>query len=147
MTARRPCIDCGQVTTDTRCPDCQRQTWRQTNQRRGTFRQRGYGSKWDRLSHRARRLQPFCTDCHTTQDLQLDHLPGAWERQAAGKSLRLGIDVEVCCRDCNIARGAARGPNVRQDPGEAPLAKAQRVPGVGKMSVTDNDCQQQEVVR
>lgn len=145
MTAR-PCIDCGTPTATTRCEDCQRQRWTQTNQRRGTFRQRGYGTTWDKLSRRARRLQPFCTDCETTQDLQLDHLPEAWRRKAEGKPIRLA-DVAVVCGPCNRKRGAARGDNVRADPGEEPHRKGFGVLGLGKMSVTDNDCQQQEVVR
>jgi 5-methylcytosine-specific restriction enzyme A len=60
------------------------------------------------LSRRARRLQPFCTDCGSTEDLQTDHTPEAWKRKAAGKPLRLA-DVEVVCGPCNRARGAARG--------------------------------------
>jgi 5-methylcytosine-specific restriction protein A len=67
------------------------------------FRQRGYSSAWDRLSRRARRLQPFCTDCGTRGSLDnpltADHL--RWP----ARSLR---DVEVVCRRCNSARGPVR---------------------------------------
>ena len=68
---------------------------------------RGYGSAWQRLSARARRLQPFCSDCGATDDLTADHSPEAWERVAAGLPVRLA-DVDVVCRGCNSRRGRAR---------------------------------------
>lgn len=113
---RQPCLTCGTATDGTRCPDCQVDHERQTDQRRGSARERGYTTAWDRLSRRARKAQPFCTDCQRTDDLQLDHLPGAWDRQALGRGLRLGIDVEVVCGDCNRSRGASRGANRRDMP-------------------------------
>jgi len=75
----RPCLDCGEPTALTRCPE-----------------HRGYDAEWDRLSRRARRLQPWCSDCGSTEDLQADHLPSAWERRAQRKPLRLK-DIEVVC--------------------------------------------------
>lgn len=113
---RQPCLTCGEVTETTRCPDCQATRDRRTEVRRGTARDRGYTTSWDRLSRRARRLQPFCSDCGSIVDLQLDHLPGAWDRQAKGRGLRLGIDAEVVCGACNRSRGASRGPNRRDTP-------------------------------
>lgn len=97
----RPCLDCGTPSASTRCTDC-----------------RGYDSEWERLSRRARRLQPFCSDCGTPEDLQTDHSPEAWARKAAGKSIRLK-DVDVVCGPCNRARGQAR-----PTPGGTPPAKA-----------------------
>lgn len=71
---------------------------------------RGYDAAWRRLSERARKLQPFCTDCGTTEDLTADHTPEAWERKRAGKPIRLR-DVDVVCRSCNSKRGEAKaGP-------------------------------------
>lgn len=99
----RPCIDCGESTTSTRCPDCEPEHEAQ----RGSSTARGYNSRWQRLSLRARKLQPFCTDCNATEDLQVHHHRWpAW-------SLR---DVEVLCLDCHATR-----PNVRAEPGEEPL--------------------------
>ena len=100
-----PCLECGEPTDGPRCPD---HTIDRTDDK-ASARDRGYDTAWDRLSKRARRLQPWCTDCGATDDLQLDHLPQAWERKAAGLPIRL-TDVEVCCGSCNRARGAARGP-------------------------------------
>jgi len=31
-------------------------------------RELGYDAQWDRLSKRARRMQPFCIDCGSTED-------------------------------------------------------------------------------
>lgn len=104
MTA---CLDCGEPTTGPRCPE-------HTTDHKPTAHTRGYDAAWTRLSKRARRLQPFCTDCGSTEDLQTDHTPEAWARKAAGKPIRLQ-DVEVVCGPCNRARGAARGPSTRGD--------------------------------
>lgn len=86
----RPCIDCGTPSAMTRCPE-----------------HRGYNSEWDRLSRRARKLQPWCSDCGATENLQCDHSPEAWARKAAGKPIRLR-DVDVVCGPCNVERGQAR---------------------------------------
>lgn len=89
-----PCIQCGQPSTATRCPDC-------------AAHRPSYDQSWRRLSTRARRLSPTCQDCGTNQDLTLDHSPAAWDRKAAGKTIRLS-DVAVTCRPCNSRRGPAR---------------------------------------
>ena len=89
MTAK-PCLDCGQPTASTRCPE-----------------HRGYDRRWRVLSERARKLQPWCSDCGATEDLEADHSPEAWARIAAGKMVRLR-DVDVVCGPCNRARGQAR---------------------------------------
>lgn len=86
----RPCLDCGAPSASTRCPE-----------------HRGYDSAWERLSKKARKLQPFCSDCGATENLQADHSPEAWARRAAGKPIRLK-DVDVVCGPCNTARGQAR---------------------------------------
>lgn len=86
----RPCLDCGVPSASTRCSA-----------------HRGYDSAWERLSQRARKLQPFCSDCGSTEDLQADHSPEAWARRAAGKAIRLK-DIDVVCGRCNTARGKAR---------------------------------------
>ncbi|SLL01412.1 Uncharacterised protein [Mycobacteroides abscessus subsp. abscessus] len=97
----RACLDCGEPTDQSRCPD------HRLPDRKPSARARGYDADWDALSKRARRLQPWCTDCGATEDLQTDHLPEAWARHDAGLPIRL-TDVEVCCGPCNRARGAGR---------------------------------------
>lgn len=100
-----PCIECGEPAESTRCPDCNRR--QQRERQRPDFRARYGGARWDRLSKRARRLQPFCSDCGTTERLTCDHLPAAWERLDAGKVIRL-LDVDVVCQACNNRRGSSR---------------------------------------
>lgn len=73
-----------------------------------TTTERGYGWTWQKLSKRARRLQPFCLDCGSEHDLTTDHSMTAWQRIADGKTVRLK-DIDVVCRRCNSERGAARG--------------------------------------
>lgn len=108
----RPCLDCGAPSASTRCTGC-----------------RGYDSEWERLSRKARKLQPFCSDCGATENLQADHSPEAWARRAAGKPIRLK-DVDVVCGPCNTDRGQARpnpqGPQQysRTEGGEKPRANA-----------------------
>lgn len=100
---RRPCLDCGEPTDATRCEQC-----RPRDPQLKSTRERGYGTTWRKLSERARRLQPWCTDCGTVNDLTADHSPEAWQRYEAGKTIRLD-DIEVVCRPCNSRRGKARG--------------------------------------
>lgn len=123
---RSACSDCGtpyerDTTKLATCPDCRPadradETDRPSKLRRlddrGTRQARGYGAEWDRLSVRARRLQPWCTDCGSPDDLTADHSPEAWRRHERGQRIRLR-DIDVVCRGCNAARGAARGPNTR----------------------------------
>lgn len=105
----RPCLDCGAPSTGPRCDD-------HTTDTKPTAQARGYDHQWNQLSKRARRLQPFCGSCGSTEDLQCDHTPEAWARKAAGKPIRLR-DVQILCGPCNRDAGAARGPQAR---GETP---------------------------
>jgi len=111
---RSVCPECGDVFdrfdkigSCTRCQPARRGN--DTEPRRtGSTTERGYGGRWQRLSRRARQLQPFCTDCGSTHDLTADHSPEAWIRHDKGLAVRL-VDIEVVCRRCNSERGAARG--------------------------------------
>lgn len=111
------CPDCGVVfhrdesSKAASCPDCIDTTGSDNStylSRTQTRQQRGYDSAWDRLSKRARKLQPFCSDCGREDDLTADHSPEAWRRKEQGKTIRLK-DIDVVCRRCNSERGAARG--------------------------------------
>jgi 5-methylcytosine-specific restriction endonuclease McrA len=104
----RPCLDCGEPADGPRCPE-------HTVDTKPAAAQRGYDHAWTKLSKRARRLQPFCLDCGSTEDLQCDHTPEAWARKAAGKPIRLQ-DVQVLCGPCNRDAGAARGPQATRGP-------------------------------
>lgn len=108
------CMTCGQVIPagTTRCTNCDREHDRRRLRKRQppktTSTARGYDAAWKRLSARARKLQPFCSDCGSTHDLQADHTPEAWDRKERGLAVRLK-DIDVVCAPCNRKRGAARG--------------------------------------
>lgn len=113
----KPCLVCGEPSDQSRCPDHRLDAHHQTAD------ERGYNSRWRRLSEKARKLQRFCSDCGTTTDLTADHSPEAWRRHNAGKPIRLR-DIDVVCRSCNARRGKTRGV----DPiaaGQPPEGKAQ----------------------
>jgi 5-methylcytosine-specific restriction protein A len=44
------------------CPDHHRQRQRESDARRGTFRERGYSSAWDKASKAFRAEHPLCAD-------------------------------------------------------------------------------------
>lgn len=109
-----PCLDCGELAHGSRCEDCAARfnavpEARARVHASKSARARGYDTAWKKLSEAARRIQPFCSDCGTSEDLQADHLPEAWRRKKQGKRIRLE-DIDVVCGPCNRARGAARGP-------------------------------------
>lgn len=102
----KPCLSCGEPTdAGSYCDDCQPK--RAPRPPRAS-RSAGYDTAWDLLSKRARRLQPWCSDCGATAKLACDHSPEAWRRHDAGLPIRL-VDVDVVCARCNNRRGAARG--------------------------------------
>ena len=108
MVGLKPCLGCGELSEDSRCHGCMRQN--ENLNRRGKHPSKGtrdYDTAWKKLSAKARRLQPWCSDCGATEDLTCDHLPSAWERKAAGKAIRLS-DVDVLCNPCNAAKGSSR---------------------------------------
>lgn len=95
------CLECGEPSNGPRCPEHRPPSVSRPS------RAAGYDAAWDRLSRRARKLQPFCSDCGATDDLTCDHSPEAWDRKSRGLAIRLQ-DVDVCCRSCNSRRGRAR---------------------------------------
>lgn len=116
------CLDCGALTKVTkkfgsRCPECWG-AWRRAAKRlpnkeaKRVHGDRGYNWKWRKLSEKARKLQPFCSVCGSTSDLQTDHTPEAWRRHEQGLAIRLQ-DVRVLCGDCNRRAGEARPGSAR----------------------------------
>lgn len=100
------CVDCGEPCEGPRCTDCRPATDRTyARAPKTSSTSRGYDSAWRRLSERARRLQPWCSDCGSVEDLTGEHTAEAWQRKADGLPIRLQ-DVDVLCRACNGARGA-----------------------------------------
>jgi 5-methylcytosine-specific restriction endonuclease McrA len=59
-------------------------------------------ARWKALSKRARRMQPWCLDCGTTEDLTTDHvIPVSEAPELAYKP----ANIAVRCRPCNSRRG------------------------------------------
>lgn len=114
----RPCLVCGEPASRPRCTE-------HTIDTKPAASARGYDGHWTALSKRARRLQPFCSDCGSTEDLQADHTPEAWRRKASGKAIRLR-DIAVVCGPCNRARGAARGGQMTRGGDPYPAATTPR---------------------
>lgn len=112
----KPCLRCGEPSPRSHCDE------HRPKPPPKSPRDFGYDAAWDRLSRRARRLQPWCSGCGSTEDLQCDHKPSAWQRKAAGKAIRL-TDVDVLCGPCNRAAGAARGNALTR--GDAPQEAAE----------------------
>lgn len=144
----KPCTNCGDLTPTPWCATCKPPKAEPYPKRP---RQLGYDSTWDKLSVRARRIQPWCSDCGATDDLTCDHSEQAWQRKADGLPIRLE-DVDVVCRSCNAKRGRARptpipnattqggSPNPKPN-GPSPLAQvplsegssmASKGPGAGR---------------
>lgn len=118
----RPCLVCGEPANESRC-DEHKIIDRRLD--KTSPRLRGYDTAWDKLSRRARRLQPFCSDCGAGEDLTTDHTPEAWRRKERGLKIRV-TDVQVVCRSCNAKRGKARGSGLTWGDG---LASSLRTPG------------------
>ena len=108
----RTCLECGTPCLESRCDEHKLKDSRP----KPAAATAAYDAQWRRLSAQARRLQPFCSDCGTTEDLQADHSVEAWERRERGLAIRLE-DIEVVCGPCNRRRGAARGANVSRPGG------------------------------
>lgn len=103
----KPCLRCGEPSPESYCSEHAPERDRTFDQPKTSSTSRGYGTTWRKLSERARRIQPWCSDCGTQDDLTTDHSPEAWERYNAGKAIRLR-DVDVLCRSCNASKGRAR---------------------------------------
>lgn len=104
----RPCLTCGEATPRTRCP----QHESELNIALGSSHQRGYGSRWRRLSERKRRVTPFCElhlpGCQLVA-VDVDHrIP----IRAGGRST--WANAQSTCRPCHAQKtrlDAERFPN------------------------------------
>ena len=90
---------------------------------------RGYNDAWRKLSRRARDLQPWCSNCGTTEDLTCDHLE--WPATTLKQ-------VDVLCRTCNARKGK---PTTNNDPRGKTLTAPPPHPGrrANVLTQFDND--------
>jgi 5-methylcytosine-specific restriction endonuclease McrA len=96
----RPCHTCGEPTGGTYCADCRPAT-PPTDPRR-TLATFAYDRRWRKLSARVRKLQPFCLDCGSRDDLTADHIIPVVE---APELAHEPLNIAVRCRPCNSAKG------------------------------------------
>jgi 5-methylcytosine-specific restriction protein A len=130
----KPCLDCGQTCRGPRCPQCRSAKARAVRALDGpgpSTTAIGYDAAWRRLSLRARREQPWCSHCGTSDDLTLDHSPEAWVAHIEGRTITPDM-VQVLCRSCNARKGAAR--SLTQ--GGNPRRKDTGAPGIQGLSDT-----------
>lgn len=117
---QRPCLTCGEPSPGTRCAEHAAEHLQRSDAVRGTAHQRGYTARWQRLSRRARKAQPFCLWCGSPEDLQADHL--TWP----ARTLR---DVRVLCADCHAQAPDRRGNKPRGGTPASSQVRPSREPG------------------
>jgi hypothetical protein len=106
----KPCLDCGELSDKSRCPEHTTLDKRMQNRSRpktNRAKDSEYDAAWRRLSARARAIQKYCDHCGTADDLTADHTPEAWRRKTQGKPIRL-LDLRVLCRSCNAKAGSSK---------------------------------------
>jgi 5-methylcytosine-specific restriction endonuclease McrA len=109
----RPCLVCGEPSTSPRCDDCKPAASTQAS-----FRDRGYKTAWDKLSKKARKLQPWCTRCGSSSDLTGDHILPISDYPELAVTIE---NLQVLCRPCN----GKRGNNFTHDDAETVCARLQ----------------------
>lgn len=89
----KPCVQCGEPSEGSRCDDhkLMRHSTRKAN-----------SARWQRLSRRLRRLQPWCDQCGTKDRLQVDHIIPVSERPDLEYVL---ANLRILCASCNSSRG------------------------------------------
>lgn len=95
----RPCIDCGTVTTATRCRGC---AYLHEKHRRPSFRQRGYDAEYRRNRATILANHPTCELCHRAPATTADHITPI----SRGGTSAL-TNLRPACATCNSRRGAA----------------------------------------
>lgn len=114
--ALRPCLDCGTLSSGTRCDTCRKAEANARGARRGTTAQRGLAGAHAAVSahYRAINVRCECNDCGahdgacgrqgtTDNPITAGHLIA----RARGGSAATGYRPE--CRSCNSRRGARLG--------------------------------------
>lgn len=107
---RRPCLDCGRLTTNPSRCDVHQSEWQARQDRlRGSSTQRGYGGEWRRVAKavlsqwvavNGYHCPGYGVPSHSAEKLTVDHVVP----KAAG-----GTDhpsnLSVLCRSCNSRKG------------------------------------------
>lgn len=96
--ANRLCLDCGTVTTQSRCAECRSRRERDRDQRRGSRQARGYGAEYDAASNdRAYLTATRCAACGGP------FTPNNPKTKGHARALRRGGGHRIVahCRRCN----------------------------------------------
>jgi hypothetical protein len=95
MRPQKPCLGlpgypCGVLTRNPkgRCRPCQQAHDRKRNRDRTQ-----YQGDWQATSRKARKAQPWCTVCGTTEQLSLDHETGTVQCVPCNSSHRRNVDA------------------------------------------------------
>lgn len=99
----KPCLNCGTLAKQTRCPSCSVRYARLRERARPTRSERGYNAEWQRLSKLLRTIQPYCSRCKATKDLTVDHIIPL---SAGGSTVE--SNLQVLCRKCNSSKGGIK---------------------------------------
>lgn len=111
----KPCLQCGEPSTDSRCTTHQLP---KKGRRHDTHLNK---TRWKKLSRKLRSIQPWCSTCGATDDLTVDHRKPI----ATHPELAYALDnLDVLCRSCNGAKDAHLGGHPKS-PGQPPRGKAQ----------------------
>lgn len=99
-----PCLDCGRLTSSTRCPSCRTAYNRLRDSHRGTTTARGYGAGWRKIAAAVLERDSYrCHWCGGSADTADHVIP-----KAAGGTDQLA-NVVAACRPCNFGRTARYG--------------------------------------
>jgi 5-methylcytosine-specific restriction enzyme A len=85
-------------------PKMRKEEYRRDYQRRGDFRQRGYGPGWDALSRQVKAEQPVCAMCRERRSEICDHITPKWK---GGTDAR--ANLQGLCRKCHGIKTAREG--------------------------------------
>lgn len=94
----KPCLQCGDVSSTSRCDAC-----KPPDRRARDRPTRTNGARWKALSKRLRRQMPFCETCGAVERLGLDHIISLDEDPTLCYEV---ANLTVLCRDCNARKGS-----------------------------------------
>ena len=100
---RKPCLDCGALSNEHRCP-LHMPAWKATKEasrNRPSSHARGYDNNHRKLAKQAIKRDGRCLRCGTTDDLCGDHVDPA-RKGATDLTVE---DYQTLCRSCNGSKG------------------------------------------
>lgn len=115
--ARKPCLDCDNLTTNgTRCTTCTSAQNRARDQRRGNTTQRGYGYRHQKARADLLADNPLCAYCGVRRATHADHItPISRDRDNPNPQYL------PACDHCNLSKGNTNAPKTKpQVTGGAP---------------------------